>query len=108
MERRALGLASEVLGGSVCAVITRRGFLALASGLLVPEPPRVRTYAFAPVGGWRYYGEDAEIVLSNGRRLTGRVTRSRIEGDVLYQTVELVALDSILAAGTIVTVSLRV
>lgn len=40
--------------------MNRRSFLALASGLLVPVPEPVRSYFFAPMGGWAAADEETD------------------------------------------------
>jgi hypothetical protein len=48
--------------------MNRRGFLALASGLLAPVPEPVRRYFFAPTGGWVPAARDVyrETILIDG------------------------------------------
>jgi hypothetical protein len=87
--------------------VSRRGFLALASGLLVAAPEPVRRYFFAPAAGWaarwkigpsgkvltfhspeeveRYFGVDSPAAVAARtaeRRFQGAIRRIEIIGTV--------------------------
>ena len=58
--------------------VTRRGFIALASGLLVPEPERVRAYSFYSFAT-QFGPRDARVLLRS--RLQRYVDLGVISGD---------------------------
>ncbi len=77
-------------------IVSRRNFLALASGLLVPMPEPVRrAYSFAPAGGWV---SGLSWIGASGWRLV----ESRIEDATLHQTWERVIHSDVLLINTAV------
>jgi hypothetical protein len=60
-------------------MISRRNFLTLASGLLVPELDPGRAYSFA--GGWRSEIEPIDLADSWQMAMTNILTMRRLEGE---------------------------
>jgi hypothetical protein len=86
--------------------MNRRSFIQLAgSALLLPQPEPVRSYFFAPPGGWTR--PDPSNILPPWLRAKVRVVGANLIGDTLHLTLEATMIDPVLSVRTTVKVAQR-
>lgn len=86
--------------------MNRRLFIQLAgSALLLPQPEPVRSYFFAPPGGWTR--PDLNYILPPWLRAKVLVVDANQIGDTLHLTLEAMMMDPIMSVRTSVKVAQR-